>query len=148
MGFYSGRAGSLFVEGKKVAKIRDWSLETTLELLSTNAIDTNFNEFTPGVKGATGSATILMYRLEGENSSTTTDAFTLLEDTKILSKDASKYQHLVDMELNIGGNFKDDIKFKAFVTSSSMSISTGELSTATINFTVNGNFTEVPSRTS
>lgn len=150
MGFYTGRAGSLFVGDppKKVAKIRDWSLETTLELLSTNAIDTNFNEFSPGVKGATGSATILMYRLEGEDKSQNIDAFTLLEDTKILSREASKYQNLIDMELNIGGHNRDDIKFKAFVTSASMSISTGELSVATINFTVNGQFIQVPARTS
>ena len=64
MGFYTGRTGSLAYDGKPVAKIRDWSVETTVELLSTNAIDSAVNTFTPGVKGATGSATLMYYKLE------------------------------------------------------------------------------------
>jgi len=39
MGFYTGRSGSLVYNSKPVAKIRDWSLDTTVELLSTNTID-------------------------------------------------------------------------------------------------------------
>lgn len=151
MGFYTGRTGSLKVgnPGKTVAKIRDWSLETTVELLSTNAIDSNFNSFTPGVKGATGSATLLMYRLESENKSSTTDAFTLLRDTNIFGG-AGSQSDLVKFELNIGGdpnNDPNDIVFNGFVTSASMSVSTGELSTVSINFTMDGEFTQTPHRT-
>ena len=71
MGFYTGRTGSLAVAGGlPVAKIKDWSLDTTVELLSTNDISSFANTFTPGVKGATGSATLLYYRLEsGESAS-------------------------------------------------------------------------------
>ena len=68
MGFYTGRSGSLVVNGKPVAKIRDWSLETTVELLSTNTVDSTSNTFTPGVKGASGSATLMYYRLEAGES--------------------------------------------------------------------------------
>jgi hypothetical protein len=68
MGFYTGRTGSLVYASKPVAKIRDWSLETTVELLSTNTIDSAVNTFTPGVKGATGSATLMYYRLESGES--------------------------------------------------------------------------------
>jgi hypothetical protein len=70
MGFYTGRTGSLTFDGKNVAKIRDWSVETTLELLPTNTIDSRVNTFTPGVKGATGSATLMYYRLEAGESAT------------------------------------------------------------------------------
>jgi hypothetical protein len=38
-------------------------------LLSTNAIDSVANTYTPGVKGATGSATLIYYRLEGRETS-------------------------------------------------------------------------------
>ena len=149
MGFYTGRSGSLKIKGKTVAKIRDWSLETTQELLSTNAIDSNFNSFTPGVKGATGSATLLVYRMVGENRGTTTDAFNVLRDTNILGP-AGNQSILVRFELNIGSDQPtdaDDIIFNGFVTSASMSVSTGELSTASINFTMDGPFVEVPHRT-
>ena len=80
MGFFTGRTGSLVFNGKPVAKIRDWSLETTVELISTNTIDSGVNTFVPGSKGATGSATLLYYKLEsGESSS-------LTEFTSLLSK--------------------------------------------------------------
>ena len=64
MAFYTGRTGSLAVNGTQVAKIRDWSIETSVELLSTNTIDSTSNTFVPGVKGATGSATLMYYRTE------------------------------------------------------------------------------------
>ena len=80
MGFFTGRTGSLVFGGKPVAKIRDWSLETTVELLSTNTIDSAINTFVPGVKGATGSATLMYYKLEsGESAS-------LTQFTDLLSK--------------------------------------------------------------
>lgn len=148
MGFYTGRSGSLTVEGKKVAKIRDWSLESTLELLSTNTIDSNFNTFTPGVKGATGSATLLLYRLENENTSTNIDAFNVLRDSNIMTGDSATESDLLTFELNASNAAADDIKFNGYITSASMSVSTGELSTVSINFTVDGKFTETFSATS
>ena len=145
-GFYTGRFGSLMVGGKTVAKIRDWSLETTVEMLSTNDISSKFNSFTPGVKGATGSATLLMYRLVNENTSNTTDAFTVLRDTNIIGSKGSQ-KDLIEFELKVSSNASDDIVFNGFVTSSSVSVSTGELSSATINFTMDGEFIEKPQRT-
>ena len=148
MAFYTGRSGSLTVEGKKVAKIRDWSLESTLELLSTNTIDSSFNTFTPGVKGATGSATILLYRLENESTAANTDAFNVLRDSNIMTGDSATESDLLTFELNASNAAADDIKFDGYITSASMSVSTGELSTVSINFTVDGKFTETFSATS
>ena len=47
------------------------------------------------------------------------------------------------LELNVGAGNADDIKFNAYITSASISVSTGELSVVPINFTVDGDFTEV-----
>lgn len=148
-GFYTGRSGSLRINNKKVAKIRDWSLESTMELLSTNSIDSKYNTFTPGVMSATGSATLLLYRLVDENKSNFTDAFGVLIDSQIMNKDADGAQESnarLSFELNAAGGADgagDDIKFKGYITSASMSVSTGELSTVAINFTVDGDFTDV-----
>ena len=49
----------------------------------------------------------------------------------------------VSLELNVGTGSSDDIKFNAYITSASVSVSTGELSVVPINFTVDGEFTEV-----
>jgi hypothetical protein len=141
MGFFTGRTGSLAFGGKPIAKIRDWSLDTTLELLSTNTIDSSVNTFTPGVKGATGSATLMYYRLESGESATLNQFTTLLN--KIMQKGAIVAADRVFLELNVGGGAVDDIKFNAYITSAQVSVSTGELSVVPIQFTMDGDFVEV-----
>jgi hypothetical protein len=141
MGFFTGRSGSLVFDGKPVAKIRDWSVETTVELLSTNAIDSTVNTFTPGIKGATGSATLIYYRLEPGESTTLTQFTALL--SKIMKTGASTTNDKVYLELNAGGGTSDDIKFWAYITSAQVGVSTGELSTVPIQFTMDGDFAEV-----
>ena len=143
MAFYTGRSGSLVFNGKPVAKIRDWSVESTLELLSTNTIDSTSNTFTPGVKGATGSATLMYYRLESGESASLTEFTALL--SKIHKVGSIETSDRVSMELNVGTGSSDDIKFNAYITSASISVSTGELSVVPINFTVDGDFSEVVS---
>jgi len=141
MAFFTGRSGSLVFNGKPVAKIRDWSVESTLELLSTNTIDSTSNTFTPGVKGATGSATLMYYRLESGESASLTEFTALL--SKIHKVGSIETSDRVFMELNVGTGGSDDIKFNAYITSASISVSTGELSVVPINFTVDGDFSEV-----
>jgi hypothetical protein len=141
MGFYTGRSGHLIFNGKKVAKIRDWSVETTVELLSTNAIDSTVNTFTPGVKGATGSATLMYYRLESGESATKTQFTALL--SKIMKKGTITNADRVLLDLNVGGTNDDDIKMFAYITSAQVSVSTGELSVVPIQFTMDGDFAQV-----
>jgi len=141
MGFFTGQTGSLVFNGKPIAKIRDWSLDTTVELLSTNTIDSSVNTFAPGVKGATGSATLMYYKLESGESATLNQFTTLL--TKIMKQGAISAADRVLLELNVGGNTADDIKFNAYITSAQVSVSTGELSVVPIQFTMDGDFTEV-----
>ena len=141
MGFFTGRTGSLIFDSKPVAKIRDWSLETTVELLSTNTIDSAVNTFTPGVKGATGSATLMYYKLEAGEGATKTEFTQLLN--KIMKLGAIGVNQRVLLELNIGGGADDDIKFYAYITSAQVSVSTGELSVVPIQFTMDGDFSQV-----
>ncbi len=141
MGFYTGRTGSLSYGGKPVAKIRDWSLETSVELLSTNAIDSVVNTFTPGVKSASGSATLMYYRLETGESASKTEFTSLLG--QIMRTGAVTESQRVQLELNVGGGDADDITFYAYITSAQLSVSTGELSVVPIQFTVDGDFESV-----
>ncbi|NBS67479.1 hypothetical protein EBT31_01005 [bacterium] len=138
MGFYTGRTGSLVYNSKPVAKIRDWSLDTTVELLSTNTIDSVSNTFTPGVKGATGSATLMYYRLETGQSTSYTEFTALL--SKIHKTGAITESDRVLLTLNVGGGTNDEISFYAYITSASVSVATGELSVVPIQFTVDGDF--------
>jgi hypothetical protein len=140
--FFTGRTGSLVFDGKPVAKIRDWSLETTVELLSTNSIDSAVNTFTPGAKGATGSATLMYYRLSSSEANTNTEFSKLLN--KLLRKDEiDADDEKVELTLNVGHLADDDIRLKAYLTSATVSVSTGELSVVNVSFTMTGDFLEV-----
>lgn len=141
MGFFTGRTGSLVFNNKPVAKIRDWSVETTLELLSTNTIDSGFNTFTPGLKGATGSATLMYYRVPSSDSADQTE-FTALLGTLMKTGTIDTTSRVL-FKLNVGGDEKDDIEFRGYITSASVSVSTGELSVVPINFTMDGDFADV-----
>lgn len=138
MGFYTGRSGSLVVDGKPVAKIRDWSIETTVELLSTNTIDSTNNTFTPGIKSATGSATLMYYRLETGESATYTQFTALL--SKIHKLGAITESDRVLMQLRTSASTNDTIQFYAYITSAQLAVNTGELNSIPIQFTVDGDF--------
>ena len=139
MAYFTGRTGSITVDSNSMAKLRDWSLETTVELLSTNVIGDFANTFVPGFKGATGSATLLYYRTETEDGND-------LQFTTLLNKvhkvGAITEADKVELILNVGTDVKDDVKFNAYITSASISVSTAELTVVPINFTVDGDFTE------
>jgi hypothetical protein len=141
MAFYTGRTGSLIYGGKPVAKIRDWSLDTSVELLSTNSIDSVVNTYTPGVKSASGSATLIYYRLEEGENITKTQFTDLL--SRIMKIGAVETTDRVLLQCNVGGNGADDIQFYAYITSASVSASTGELSVVPIQFTMDGDFLDV-----
>lgn len=143
MSFYTGRTGRLQYRAdgasdgspEDVVKIRDWSIETTVELLSTNTIDTKANTFTPGVMGATGSATIMYYKT-GTNNPNVEYFFNKVMKTSGGVEESDR----VYLELMIDNTDQDRIGFHAYITSASIGVSTGELVSGTINFTMDGTF--------
>ena len=140
MGFYTGRSGSLKMGSDTVLKIRDWSLESTVELLSTTSIDSFANTFVPGIKGATGSATVMYYRKE--SGDTGIDFQKVLADSGIMKQGRLSVADQIELTLNTSTQTRDDIKFKAYITSAGITVSTGEVNTVTINFTMDGDFME------
>ena len=86
----------------------------------------------------------MYYRLESGDTGFT-------EFTELLAKivKTGAISDEVELELNVaGGNTtsatdNNDLKFKAYITSATISVSTGELTVVPINFTVNGDFTRV-----
>ena len=139
MSFFTGRDGSIQVSGAEdVLKVRDWSLDTTVELLSTTVLGEHANTFHPGLKGATGSATLLYYKKEG--GETGLELTTLLNRVQFVGEMTPAKQ--ITLILKVGPGAFDDIKFDAYITSASISVSTTELTTVAFNFTVNGDFLE------
>jgi hypothetical protein len=149
MGFFTGRTGSVVFTGtdgiaRKVAKVRDWSLDTTVELLSTNVIDSHVNTFTAGVKGASGSATLLYYRLGSSGEIAAYSEFSEVIANIVKIGAVEDTTDLIRLELAVGTTPNDKIVFNCFVTQAQIAASTGELSVVPIQFTVEGDFIQVP----
>lgn len=144
MGYYTGRTGHLDLDNVQVAKLKDVSLDASVELLSTNSIDSVVNTFTPGVKGATGSGTLIYYRLETAEEKSKKAQFTELIK-RIIKKGAITDTDRVKLTINVGGGNNDDVSFYAFITQARLGVSTGELSVVPFQFTMDGDFIEVVS---
>ena len=145
--FYTGRTGQLTIGGTKIAKIRDWSIETTVELISTNTVDSTFNSFVPGVAGATGSATVMYYRDDSDDNLDFRQFIGNIMKTDaggVTSDDILVFRLKVDSG-SIDDTGIDHIKFDGYITSLGIQVSTGEITTVPISFTVNDKFLKVPS---
>ena len=137
-----------------MAKIRDWSIETTVELISTNTVDSRFNSFVPGVAGATGSATVMYYRDTVTGVTDKRDFTSFIGNIMKTDANGVDTDDFIDFELRVDntptiGN-TDIIKCKGYITSMGIQVSTGEVTTIPVSFTVseddNGKlFTQVPS---
>jgi hypothetical protein len=158
MGFYTGRSGRLYLlpilsaapnpaASTAILKIRDWSLDTTLELLETTTIDTAVKRYTPGMVSSSGSATVMYYRSEPGDvgvqfeqllnriMKTTGDGVTEEDRVGLVLRAGS--------QLGVGADVKDDIAFNAYITNASITVGTGELTSVSIQFTVDGPFFEI-----
>lgn len=138
MGFYTGCTGSIVYLGKPVAKVRDWSIETSLDMLDTTTLENCTKTFIPSTKTTTGSATLMYYRLESGESTTYTEFTALL--SKIQKTGNITVADRVQLTLKVGPLANDDIVFNAYITSAQVSMSPNELVTVPIQFQVDGDF--------
>ena len=161
MAYYNGRTGALYLtstltsgatpaSSEQALKLRDWSIETSLELLETTTVDTAVKSFTPGAVSSTGSATVLYYRREGTTSTEPGVQFEqFLNKVMKTSTAGVTASDRVGMVLRAGtaagsgSDIKDDIAFNAYITNASLQVSTGELTSVAIQFTVDGPFVEL-----
>lgn len=141
MAFYTGRTGTVKYLGKEVAKVRDWSLNTSVNLLNTTVLTSVADTFVPGIKSATGSATLMYYRLEAGESGTY-EPFTALLN-KVMKTGAVTSSDRIRLDLQVSSAANDNINFDAYISSADVSSSTGELTTVSIQFTVDGDFLDV-----
>lgn len=133
MPFYTGRTGKLRLGGSAVSKVRNWTLDTSVNMLDTTALGDTANTFTPGLFSATGSATLSYYNGD------TADVTNLLE--KIAKTGAVTDSDEVSLTFEVGS---DQLFIaNAFINSASITSSTDELTTVSFNFTINGPLTTV-----
>lgn len=126
---FTGRDGRLRVGASDLAKVTNWSLTGSLEVLETTTLGDSQRSYTPGVQEFSGTATLLYY-VDDEG---TNDASTLLK--KVLKTDAVDIgdRVLLDFILLQGGS-PTELVLYAYITSVTYGASVGEVSTAQISF--------------
>ena len=124
MAVLTGAHGALKYEGRTVGKCRDWSLNINRDALEDTCLGENDRTYVKGLRGAAGSATILYDPAD-------TTAAALLNS--IFDNNSSDDVQFVFNEPS-GGAFK----CKAFLTSMSPSVATGDVQAVAVSFQVSG----------
>lgn len=130
MTYYTGRDGSLFQGDTQIARVQTWSITAQVEPIETTDLGSNAREYVPGVKNATGTATIFYY-LDAPKS--------LI--SKVLKTGApNQTTDPVAMSLRWGPKRLD---FTAVLTQVDITCQIGEAMQAQISFNVTGDMTTI-----
>lgn len=123
---------------KRVAKVRQWSYDTSVRLLPTTTLGECADTFTPGLSSGQGAAQLMYYRFDpGDAISTTQYQFTALL-SKILTTGVVDESALIRLNLRVAGATRDRITLDCYITSARLSSNVNELSVVDIQFTQNG----------
>ena len=136
MSYFSGRHGSLRYLGKPVAKVRNWSLDISAELLETTTVDEYAPTYRPGRKSSSGSATVLYYRPDIYEQAEKTSFVGLVQ--RVARRGALDSNDRIRLELALGSNAEDVLQLDAFITRVSLGSSSGEISSVQLDFTMDG----------
>ena len=136
MSFFSGRDGSLFVGGTRMGRVASWSLTANVDTLETTSLGDNERNYTPGLKAATGSASIFYH--SDASTNTTLSVADLIN--KVIKTGAATDADVVTLSLRW-----DDrrIDVNAIINSADLSSQVGSVMQANISFTVTGDYQDI-----
>lgn len=135
---FTGRDGRLLVDNTEQAKVTNWSLTGSLEVLETTTLGDSQRSYTPGVQEFSGTATLLYY----VDNAGSNNASTLLK--KVLKTGAVASTDTVLLTLRLfQGSATKDVYLTAYITSVTYGASVGEVSTAQISFQATGRLNAV-----
>ena len=137
---YTGRDGKMVIGDKAVAKVVNFQLSANLETLETTTVNEHIRSYSPGVVGYSGSAALLYYK-DDDGTFNTTDLLNKLYKTG--KSGVASDDTILLMFRWTDGDLKNDIKLNAYVTSASISTSTGDIVRAEISFQGTGELSKV-----
>lgn len=123
--YYSGKDGALYLQSNLVAKVKAWSLSASTDALETTTLAEVARTYTTGLKGATGSCSVIYYDDAPVN---------LLNQ---LNQTSPGTNPTCRLKLMFGTKY---FEFDAVLTSGELSCVVGEVMEVTINFQMSGDF--------
>ena len=119
----------------QVAHVRNWSITVTRDVLETTGLGDGDRTYVQGLRGATGTATILY------DDEVNEDEYDLWNEIfRRINCNEDKTSNRLKFKFNncVAGDSDGKITFRGYVTSFTHNVSVGEVQTATINFTSSG----------
>jgi len=123
---FSGKDGQLLVGSTSVGKVVDWSFEGQNETLETTTLSDTSRTYIYGLKGYSGSATLLYYKDDGGSF-----------NVKPLL-DAAIAGTTVSLKLRLADTENREVLLTALITSYSTGVSVGEVVRMQLSFTATG----------
>jgi len=127
MSLLTGRNGEMRFEGVRIAKCREFSIQVDRDALDCSVLGSSDREYTEGMRGATGSATVLY----DEDDPTTID---LVNSIFSDSNGGRQIALILNTTTNRG------LSFKALTTQVGTPVRVGDVTACSINFQVTGPF--------
>ena len=150
--FYSGTQGHLFIDGVKAAKVRSWSMNSSLGLLDTTTLGDTDATSTPGIRTNTGSCQLYYYApvddQVGTNScSTLINKLLKQQSGSVDSPGVAGEPEKVTLRLAVTESATSTavkhITGEVYLTSVAMSCAVGEVLSADVAFQCDGAWKEV-----
>ena len=121
----TGADGQLRYQGAVVGKVRDWSITVTRDALEDTCLGTYDRTYVSGLRGTTGSATVLY---DPENTVASQFISSIFND--------GSANDSVDFVFNRHDN--QSFQCRGFVTNVSTSVSVGDVQAVSVSFQVSG----------
>ena len=144
MAFYSGKDGKLFIDGDQAARVRGWSISTSVSTLDTTSLEQTDRTVISGIRSTNGSCQLFYFQdTPGSGGSCST----LLQ--KVMK--AGTNQGIAPSPENVRLRLKVDDgstngrywEGDCVITSASMTMAVGEVLSADVAFEFNGALTTV-----
>lgn len=143
MTFYSGQNGRMTIkEGStfvKLAKVTNWSLNTSMTPLPTSSLEDTDSTFIAGLRSTSGSCRLFYYDDGASNSCSSLINKLIKARTSGSDPGKAAATETVTFELQVvEGSTTKKVEVEALLTNASMAMSVGEVLAADVSFQVNG----------
>lgn len=152
-GYYSGKDGRLSIGATPsslddIAKVSQWSLSASLDTLETTTLGDYERYYIPGLKSASGAATVLYYEPPDKLTTGTSNVAGVLNRiitlTDLTEQNTKLYFRLL---WNSGGanpaRDRRAIEFYAHITQAGLEMATGSVMSVNLSFQMTGDYTVV-----
>lgn len=144
----------IFEDKYRIAKVRNWTLNSSSEVVETTALGDAVKTFSPSITSGEGSATLMFYEDDNSNrgENAQKDTFELID---ILFPRGTPPRVVLNLAvdgsatgsaLDVGGNaiWKTNFLFNAYITGASVGVNYGEVVTIDTSFTIDGPLLDTP----